>query len=169
MAKNDKTTTTTTTTTPTATALAPVNPAAARGMRKLASREEMADAFRGSQMAPRFVTLENGDFICGAFVRFGRVQLGDQHKDRVTGEYKSAATVVVDLGAGDRIEFLSAHELDRGLGRDPVSGTSAIVAAGDEVRIARGPDERVGGQVVTRYIVGIVKAPKADDVAPVAQ
>jgi hypothetical protein len=164
MAKN-KNTDDTTATTATNVTTAIAAPASGFGMRKLSSREDLANAFRGASMAPRFVTLENGDFICGNFVRFGRVQLGDAHKDRVTGELKSVATVVLDLGAGDRIEFLSAHELDRSLGRDPVTGLSSAVVPGDELRIARGPDERVGGQVVTRYIVGIVKAPAAT-VAP---
>ncbi len=165
MATDKKATRTTTTTTTTddgapVTALATA-PASNFGMRKVSSREEMADAFRGRQMAPRFVTLEEGDLVEGAFVRFGRVQLGEAHKDRVTGEYKVAATVIVDIGGGARLEFLAAHELDRGLGRDPVTGRSEVVHEGDTVTILRGKDERVGPSLVTRYIVGITPLPRA--------
>jgi hypothetical protein len=115
-------------------------------IRRAETARELADVFRGKEMAPRFISLREGDVISGGFVRFGEVPLSEI--DKITGEPKVAPTVVMrcatEIGPA-LVEFLSAHELSRML-KD---------AEGRMVTIARGGTRRIdGGRQVTDYIVG---------------
>lgn len=103
----------------------------------------------GIEMAPIFVRLAEGDFIQGIFERKGRVRAEDE-RDRITGEIREKwiGTIVLRRGAV-LVEFNSAHEIDRALADLGKDDRGRV-----ELRVLRGPDERIpGGTVVTRYRV----------------
>lgn len=110
-----------------------------------------AALFDGAEMAPVFVTLTEGDAVQGVFERFGSVATAEV--DKFTGEIKTISTVVLAVAGGGKLEFNSAHEIDRALGH--LRGTEPGKVL---VTVLRGPEERIdGGRSVTRYRVGFRK------------
>lgn len=112
-----------------------------------ASADQKRALVAGMKMAPRFVQLEAGDAITGTFIRFGETDLAEK-LDRLTGTYSTPTvpTVVLGVGGGIEVEFLSAHELKRKL---------KAARAGQRVTIIRGEDRLVGDRRVTDYDVAI--------------
>lgn len=131
-------------------------PAAQLGIRK-ASDADLARLMNDYEVAPEFVTLEAGDLIEGVFVRWGSVKVNRRRGediDRLTGQPlppRDVDTLVVDIGR-KTIEFLSAHELGR-----IFNG----IDKGQPLWLVRGPDEKVNGQIVTRYRGGRGKVPRS--------
>ena len=105
------------------------------------------ELFRGMKVAPRFVTIEEGQAI--------RVELLDQGatmvRDRQTDIEKDVPTWIVRGPDGARYEFLSAHELNRVL-RPLLVG---IRERGERwnVGIWRGRDKKSNGRNVTDYVI----------------
>lgn len=107
---------------------------------KITDESEFRSAMVGFELAASFVTLQKGDCFTGIMEGQGCVEI----EDKETHQAKPVATWIFQTKEG-KFEILGAHELDRKLNPIP---------KGALVRIVRGPDERVGARMVTRYEVG---------------
>lgn len=140
MAKNKTTVATKADTTMEGTALAVMGGGAIPGLRTL-SPEDMASALAGRTVLPPVVSLdEPGRSVCGVVVGPGQEV---EYTDKVTGEERFLKTWRFDVGAGVRVDVLSAHALDKAL-PDMV---------GKNVLVVKGGTKKVGARQVNQYII----------------
>lgn len=119
---------------------------------KVKDEHALASAMADVELAPQFLVMESGDMLEGILAGAGEVESTDDE----TGQPKMLKTWIVRHASGVLVEFLSAHELSRALTPRSPLGKTPDKYPWDSVlvRIFRGPDERVGKRMVTRYVVG---------------
>lgn len=154
MSKSNNNKPTTTTTAPEAAAPVPAVVALASsaqpaeyGISRLDDATAAAWGADGWSPGARFIKLREGDVVTGILVGAGSVDVADPATGGAGSQ--TVGTWLVEIAPGDVVEFLGAHELDRQLG--PIAERIAAGRGRYEVRIARGPEERVGGRAITRY------------------